>query len=565
MNNMDGCIKLNQSSEFKQFDLSQLVKRLFYLQWNDDCEYNILKKDVYERLEAYQELDTESKLILKLYANENVGVGLHYKNDYVDIDFHQTRSFCSSSMSKVARKILKIYYQIHQEEWISTMKNCRELLSWIAESVNDKKGKDLVRLAAIRYLLLKMEDVKPDWRWGMTNRKDLISFTLSETERIYDALNRDVVELRHISDDSNLNSKLKSLFDMFPKQSFSLEEDTVEKLKRLNTLLGEKHPIFDLIKSVVDKFGKVPQHKADKSNAQGFKNTWGVLPIGFYAEANTQNSVNAPIKFGVEHIKEEHREDVGSYGAQITAIIPESKRDITYDWSLSYIKHAWNAIKCRRRGLPDNWVFSFDKFPVLMESGITSFRAKEHGSVFIAEVVTDTATFTMVLDEHDKCRYQGGLALLSAAILLAIADMVCYTIESEANDDLATNKAPKRRKTVRRSSGLGTKKRYFPYKRYDVKIFANRGSKEGIKIQQATYVPWHWMHLIRGRHMSQQALIYARTIARWEEDVPVGCTFVRPCWKGEGERNEKLAVSTYLYESFVITMSKILNPGITTI
>ena len=243
-------------------------------------------------------------------------------------------------------------------------------------------------------------------------------------------------------------------------------------------------------------------------------------------------------------------------------VVPASERDLVDNFSASYIRHAWSEIAHRRRGLPDNWICKID-FPILNAAGFVSFTACDKDGTFIAEIVAGGGSiFILALSKSDKETYQGELGLLVAYILTVIADMVCYTDEFPISQDREPNSlrghSQSTLKRVFSHKNMG--KRYYPIKQRKAATLDTAPGKR--QVQKATYVTWPWMRLLPGCHASPRAIMNARVIAGWEEDLPIGSTFVKPHFYGKGESDEKLAVATHLCKSFVMTITKLLNPNI---
>jgi len=242
-------------------------------------------------------------------------------------------------------------------------------------------------------------------------------------------------------------------------------------------------------------------------------------------------------------------------------VVPASERDLVDNFSASYIRHAWGEIAHRRRGLPDNWICRID-LSILSAAGFVSFTACEKDSAFIAEITADDGSiFILALSKRNSETYQGELGLLVAYILIVIADMVCYTDESPISRDRGPNSlrghSQSTLKRVFSHKNMG--KRYYPIKQREAATLDTTSGKRQVK---ATYVTWHWMRLRPGCHASPRAIMNALAIAGWEEDLPIGSTFVKPHFFGKGETDEKLAVATHLCKSFVMTITKLLNSNI---
>ncbi len=238
----------------------------------------------------------------------------------------------------------------------------------------------------------------------------------------------------------------------------------------------------------------------------------------------------------------------------VEQVISTSQRELLNDAIRNYINHAWKEIMNRRRGLPDNWVFNFDDFPVIKQSGFISFTATEFNGVFSATITAnDGSIVTIVLDQRQKERYADEVGVLAAAILMVIADMVCNAgVASESR--IRSVDGPVK---IRRNKARG--KIYYPKKRYKRNGCLRAPSNTE---KQASYRPWHLRYY--GHPLStkarKMAAIRAMLIANWTTALADNCTFVKDFWVGQGKKDKQSVVVSHLYESFKYTITKLINP-----
>jgi hypothetical protein len=242
--------------------------------------------------------------------------------------------------------------------------------------------------------------------------------------------------------------------------------------------------------------------------------------------------------------------------------IPDAVSKTADELSWGYIKYAWKEIADRRqRGLPNDWTFIFNDFPALVQAGFLSFTAEEDetNKLFTVWITVDVGgVFAITLDSYRPEAYCGGAGVLAAACLSIIAGMVCY---AETSPGSGSGRIPAR-PAVRRPNSKRAKRRYYGLHKSTA---GGLGKKKTDTSRQAVHRTWTWRHL--GHSLDQRhiisAQIRAEQVARWIEPVPFGCTFVRDCWIGDGDRKEVQVAPTDLYNSFRRAITEMLEQNMT--